>query len=253
MNINSKYSVSHICGHGRRFLLILSLMLLISATTSAIPLTDATSDEPVNDTTIDTTTAPPTIPTDTTVVDSTVTDSASVDTTIILVPVDTVLFQPGNTLKQVSLVSDTINFESRLTQNPTGGLLKSLLIPGWGQVGNKKYIKALFFFGVDLWMVGSAIHYGRQASDYRKLYEATPLDNITLRNDYHGLYDDRKDERNKCTWFAVITTFIAMFDAYVDAHLSGYPGIPEEDDDKIKIRIVPKEDQGIEAGISFSF
>ena len=41
---------------------------------------------------------------------------------------------------------------------------------------------------------------------------------ISDRNEYYDLYQDRKDERNKFTWFAVITAFVSMFDAYVDAH-----------------------------------
>jgi hypothetical protein len=145
-------------------------------------------------------------------------DSASVDT---LIPVDTTLFLPGNFLDRYTKATDSRNFEKRLVQNPTVALFKSMVLPGLGQWGNHSYTKAVVYFGLDAWFVGAAIHYGRQASDFRSKYEASTI--ITQRNDYYSLYEDRKDERNKFTWFAVIVTFVSMFDAYADAHLSGFP------------------------------
>jgi hypothetical protein len=137
------------------------------------------------------------------------------------VDVDTVLYRPGYVLTPYTPVTDSVNLERHLFQKPTVALFKSALIPGWGQLGNRRYIKAVFFAGLDAWLVGSAIHYARQASDYRKKFEESA--DISDRNDHYDLYQDRKDERNKFTWFAVITAFVAMFDAYVDAHLSGFP------------------------------
>ncbi len=150
-------------------------------------------------------------------------DSSTVDSTVVI---DTVLFRQTGLLAGYLPVTDTTNLERRLIQNPTVALFKSALIPGWGQWGNHEYIKAVIFFGLDAWCVGAAIHYGRQASDFREKYESSTI--ISQRNDYYDLYSDRKDERNKFTWFAVIVTFVSMFDAYVDAHLSGFPRLEGE-------------------------
>ncbi|MEW5993531.1 MAG: DUF5683 domain-containing protein, partial [Candidatus Zixiibacteriota bacterium] len=156
-------------------------------------------------------------------------DTTNVDTVMqpdTLMRIDTTIYRPGQVLAQYSEVTDPRNFEKQLRQPPTIALFKSLLVPGWGQLGNRRYIKAVVFAGLDAWFIGSAIHYGRQASDFRHEFEnATP---VADRNQLYDLYLDRKDERNKFRWFAVIVTFISMFDAYVDAHLSGFPHQTEQ-------------------------
>jgi hypothetical protein len=132
---------------------------------------------------------------------------------------DTILYIPNiDTTRQMS-VTDTVDMEKHLIQNPTTALFKSLLVPGWGQYGNKRYLKAAIFAGLEIWFVGEAIHYAGQASDLKKQWEAatTPAD----RNYFHGLYKDRYTRRSKFIWYAGITTFVSIFDAYVDAHLSG--------------------------------
>jgi len=179
-------------------------------------------------------------------------DSTGVDTSQgEEIPVDTLLFEPGQMLRSFAAVTDTTNREARLIQNPTTALLKSLAVPGLGQLGNRRYLKAVLFFGLDVWMIGSAIHYGRQASDFRKLYGAADPGNVTLRNEYYSLYRDRKDERNKLTWYAVIVTFFSLFDAYVDAHLSGFPR--KEDDAALSIQLAPDSDGRPVASVSLSF
>lgn len=138
-----------------------------------------------------------------------------------IVSTDTIIYQPGDVLHGYTPAADTVNVESNLRQAPTLALLKSMIVPGWGQMGNGRYIKATVYFGLDVWFIGAAMHYGRQASDLRKQYDMAG--SIALRNEYYSLFLDRKDERNKFTWFAVIISFISMFDAYTDAHLSGFP------------------------------
>jgi hypothetical protein len=183
---------------------------------------------------------------DSTLTDSTITDFTLTDS---LKVVDTLVFSETNLLANSNPVTSPINFEERLTQKPTVALLKSMVVPGWGQVGNKSYFKAVLFAGLDAWFVGAAIHYGRQASDFRDRFENTV--EINSRNELYDLYLDRKDERNKYTWFAVIVTFVSMFDAYADAHLSGYPRYV--DDNKIGFRLDPTLDGGVNASVSVNF
>ena len=175
-----------------------------------------------------------------------VADSLAVDS---LIPVDTSLFLPGNYLGGYTEATDDRNFEKRLVQNPTVALFKSMAIPGLGQIGNRSYIKAAIYFGLDAWFVGSAIHYGRQAADFRDLYEAST--DVTQRNDYYSLYEDRKDQRNKFTWFAVIVTFVSMFDAYADAHLSGFP--LKDKQNELGFEIGPNETETLAAQVTLSF
>jgi len=180
---------------------------------------------------------------DTEPVDSLETDSA------LATPMDTLLYRPQLTITDVNSVSNPVNFEQRLTQNPTIALLKSAVVPGWGQVGNNRYIKAGVFAGFQAWFISAAIHYGSAASDYRDRWnDATdPI----ARNEWYGLYEDHRDDRNKYTWFAVINSFVAMFDAYVDAHLSGSP--EKQRDRALSFDLVPDEQDGTRALLTYRF
>lgn len=176
--------------------------------------------------------------------------SFSVDTTSIeTLSVDTVLYRPGQLLTPYRPVTDPENLERRLSQNPTVALIKSVFIPGLGQLGNRRYIKAAIFMGLDAWFISSAIHYGRQASDFRDQFEKST--DIAARNDYYNLYQDRKNERNKFTWFAVIVTFFSMFDAYVDAHLSGFP--QKTNEGRVSFNLEPSFEGEVAAYVSISF
>ena len=134
----------------------------------------------------------------------------------------------------------------------------SILLPpgpvsraGWGQFGNKRKVKGTIFFAFDVWMVASAIHYGGQARDFKTEFDNTPDSLITERRDIYDLYSDRRDNRNKFTWYAVIVSFVSMFDAYVDAHLSGYPKADEPK--KISFDIVPDTNNSTMVKLSYSF
>ncbi|MEA3296815.1 MAG: DUF5683 domain-containing protein, partial [candidate division Zixibacteria bacterium] len=179
-------------------------------------------------------------------------DSTSTDS---LMQPDTTIFQQQQILNGFATATDTTNYERRLIQNPTAALFKSLLVPGLGQIGNRSYFKAVLFAGLEVWMVSAAIHYGRQASDFRNKWSGINLAEdstlLSLRNTYYDLYEDRKDESNKCTWFAVIVAFVSMFDAYVDAHLSGFPR--KEEESSLGFQMIPQSDGGFVASLSLSF
>jgi len=183
---------------------------------------------------------------DTTIIDSNriVADTASASPAK-----DTILFIQSHTLDPYTLVNDTTNYENRLTQNPTKALFKSMLIPGWGQYGNKKYFKAALYAALDVWLISNAIKYGGEASDYFKQYENDTT--IAGRNEFYGLYENKKDSRNKYTWFAVIVSFISMFDAYVDAHLSGFPEKSKISNFDIDIQYNPES--GVKAEVQLPF
>ena len=171
----------------------------------------------------------------------TTTDTARVDTT---------LFDNKGELLSFTPVTDSVNYEQHLSQNPTKALFKSALIPGWGQLGNGSIIKAVIFAGMDATMIAAAIHHGRKASDYKRQFEEA--EDLELRRAYYELYLDRKDNRNAYTWYAVIVTFLSMFDAYVDAHLSGFP---ERDQSKsLSFDVGGEVEQpGIKATVNYSF
>ena len=150
---------------------------------------------------------------------------------------DTTLFHIGSQLQGTSSVTDSTNYEQQLSQNPTKALFKSMLIPGWGQYGNKKKFKALVYLSFDIWMISKALDHKKKANDLWDKFQS--FDDVASRNTYHALYNSERNRRNKYTWYAVITSFISMFDAYVDAHLSGFP---KEKESKISIDFKPTDE-----------
>ncbi|HVP07749.1 MAG TPA: DUF5683 domain-containing protein [Candidatus Acidoferrum sp.] len=163
--------------------------------------------------------------------------------------VDTLLFIPKPDSSLVVPIDDSVNLERHLYQNPTVALFKSMLVPGLGQIGNHRYIKAGVIIGLESWLIGSAIHYGHKAHGFWNQYSAASGD--TARNYFYSLYSSNRDDRNKYTWFAAIATFVSMFDAYVDAHLSGAP--TQDRNRKFAVEIVPVGNNGAGAALSLRF
>ena len=161
---------------------------------------------------------------------------------------DTLLFEPSTLLDKAAPVTDSTDYEKHLLQTPTVALFKSMVVPGWGQYGNNRKFKALIYFSIDVYMISKAIHYKKKASDLWDKYDASS--DVPTRNSYYELYTQEKKRRNKFTWYAVITSFFSMFDAYVDAHLSGFP---QEKEKKLSFDIQPMETSGALVSLSLHF
>ena len=164
---------------------------------------------------------------------------------------DTVIYKPAGFESSALAVSDSTDYEKRLTQNPTKALLKSMLVPGLGQVGNRKYFKAAVVVGLQAWLISSAIDHGKDASDFKDKFEMSS--DTSQRLILYDNFLDSKDQRNKFTWFAVIVTFVSMFDAFADAHLSGFPKDKKPGEDKLSLKIRPLDKNGVYASVAVSF
>lgn len=111
--------------------------------------------------------------------------------------------------------------DSTHTQNPTVALFKSMFVPGWGQIGNKKYIKAAIVIGLEGSLIAAIIHNADRANDAKRLFDNNT--DILLADNLYKKYKSARDDRNFYCWMAGLTIFISMFDAYVDAHLAHFP------------------------------
>ncbi len=175
-------------------------------------------------------------------------DSTIVDTAVFA---DTILYIPQELGTVTFGVTDSTDYEKRLYQNPTVALFKSMLVPGLGQIGNRQYVKAGVVIGLQTWLISSVIKHGNDASDWRKQFDAST--DIAERNMLYDNYLDSKDDRNKFTWFAVIVTFVSMFDAFSDAHLSGFPQDSNRNSREVDLSILKTDDNGFMASVSYSF
>jgi hypothetical protein len=118
-----------------------------------------------------------------------------------------------------SRVADTLVSGKKTNfRSPSGALLRSLAIPGWGQMYNKKYLKAVIVAGGQGVLLGTAIVEWKRATD-SKNDASQPL--ATRLEDYRL----HTNNRNMLLWLYAAATVVSMLDAYVDAHLSQDTGV----------------------------
>jgi hypothetical protein len=131
--------------------------------------------------------------------------------------------------------------------NPTGALVRSVVVPGWGQFYNKKYIKAsVFFIGQGYLIYGIASDW-RNTDKHEKGFKTS--DDPAVKAAEFSLYTKYRDRRNIKMWIMTATIFYSMFDAYVDAHLADF----DETDKAYEVFLTPSGDDGLMMGVTFNF
>jgi Family of unknown function (DUF5683) len=105
-------------------------------------------------------------------------------------------------------------------QSPSTAALKSFLLPGLGQVGNEKWLKAGVFFGAYAGLLGWAVALNQDKMDAEGHLNAagSPPDSLFWESEVARL----ESNRNAKYWFAGATMLLSVIDAYVDAHLRGF-------------------------------
>ncbi len=147
--------------------------------------------------------------------------------TVILIV--TIAFATGHLNAQ-----DNSPAEGGNSHSPTGALLRSMAVPGWGQLYNGKYVKAAIIGIGESLLIYQTAYYWRRSDKYQDLY--LNEDDPELRLSKFQQFDRYRDLRNQHIWFLGITVFYSMFDAYVDAHLKNIdvdlsPGFDDQSDE----------------------
>jgi hypothetical protein len=134
------------------------------------------------------------------------------------------------------------------TKSPMGALFRSVVFPGWGQLYNKKYLKAGLIFGVETtYLVLMAMDWDRM-NEHKKLFDSLPEDHPDKFWEYEQ-YKFYKDRKNLYLWSTLTTIFISMFDAYVDAHLYNF----DKEMERIGLEIHPQTGKELGFKLSFNF
>ena len=99
--------------------------------------------------------------------------------------------------------ADSLNVRMTKTKSPTVAMIRSALLPGWGQWYNDQKWKALLVFGGEVALVGNAVYYNQRVAkgtsdDERRFY---------------------RDVRGRFLWWFLAVHLLNVLDAYVDAHL----------------------------------
>jgi len=100
-----------------------------------------------------------------------------------------------------------------MTKSPWGAVLRSAIIPGWGQFYNESYLKIPVIWGLAVWFG----YEWQQNNDlyvyYRNRYVRTENNLDKLNRTFY------RDQRDLFTIYMVITYVANLIDAYVDANL----------------------------------
>jgi len=113
-------------------------------------------------------------------------------------------------------IQDTTTISSDvfvMQKSPWGAVGRSAILPGWGQIYNESYWKAPVIWGVMGWFVYAWVDNNNNYIDYKDLYSQTGESKYL---DYRNFYRDQRDE---FAIYFVLTYFLNLIDAYVDAHL----------------------------------
>ena len=128
---------------------------------------------------------------------------------------------------------DTINYLN--TKSPIRASLYSAILPGMGQVYNKKYWKVPIVWGLLGTGVGFVLNYDKQYKEFRgyyldKLY-GNEIENPTINNmsarQLATIQDDRKRTRDYAIALTALVYILNILDATVDAHLYGMDKDPD--------------------------
>ena len=121
-----------------------------------------------------------------------------------------------STALDLSQNADITKIDSSLTatKSPTGAMLRSLFVPGWGQFYNDKWFKALVIGGTEIGLVANAVYQNQMAAKA----------NDPLEREWYI------DNRNLSYWWLLGTILFSMADAYVDAHLYHFDESPNLSD-----------------------
>ncbi len=105
-----------------------------------------------------------------------------------------------------------------MKKSPWGAVLRSAVLPGWGQFYNESYWKIPVIWGGTAALVAAWIDRNKLTVQYRDLYNQS-ISNGNPDDGYKRLREFYKDQRDMFAVFIGLTYFLNLVDAYVDAHL----------------------------------
>src|SRR5262245_26575232 len=106
---------------------------------------------------------------------------------------------------------------------PRWVMLRSALIPGWGQLHNGSWLKALLVAAGEVSLISGIWQNAKDLDNLSQLVDEAKADsNFVLSNYYVDKYNAVLDENTQKSWFLGGLLAYALADAYVDAHFKNF-------------------------------
>ena len=118
-----------------------------------------------------------------------------------------------------SIVQST-SLEFEMTKSPWGAVLRSAIVPGWGQFYNESYWKIPIIWGVLGSFVYGWIYYDDLYVDFRDRYNQSLIEEPGIGiSTFKRSRDFYRDQRDLFTIYFALGYLLNLVDAFVDAHL----------------------------------
>jgi len=160
-------------------------------------------------------------------------------------------FVPNSLFSQNSdtQIQDTIQKQEKTykTKSPTGAIIRSLVLPGWGQIYVESYWKAPIFFGAAAGLTYLIFWNDDQYTIKKNLYSKMQSENpndpmlpiVKSSREYY------RDNRDKSAFFLVGVYILAAVDSYVGAHLYDF-----DVSDDLSFQFTPDFNRGVVLTVS---
>ena len=119
---------------------------------------------------------------------------------------------------------------------PRTALIRSALLPGWGQYSNGNPLKAALFGGAAAgFLAALLVEHGNLGQTNAEIRDARAAlasgggdpELLARIAQLEGVYEDRAARRNTRLLYVFTTATLAALDAYVDAHLADFGPSPD--------------------------
>jgi hypothetical protein len=128
-----------------------------------------------------------------------------------------------NFCQQDSLRTDNPKNDSVfvMAKSPWGAVMRSAVLPGWGQIYNESYWKAPVVWGIAGWLIYNWVDNNRLYKEYKNDFDRSLTIGLSAKGDATAKKnrDFYRDQRDLFTIYMGLTYILTLVDAYVDAQL----------------------------------
>ena len=112
-------------------------------------------------------------------------------------------------------VADTNQVDTTFVMEKSawGAVLRSAIVPGWGQIYNESYWKVPIVWGVGGWFIYNYIKNNKDYKNSQQIYLRTQDKDDKSDREFY------RDQRDLFAMYFVFAYLANLVDAYVDAHL----------------------------------